>query len=308
MRILIKHIVFGLLLIGGISVKAQQDAIFTQYMFNPFMINPAYAGSQDYLVGTIQGRYQWQGFSADQPRTFAASGHALLSNDINGVGASIVQDKASIISQTYINGSFSHRLIFKRTTLALGLNGGGTIYTADYSSLNLKNTADNSFNEGANQTKILPNFGAGLFFYSSRFYLGLSLPRFLSNPLNDNEAKAIRHYYFNAGYVFPLGNSLKLKPNFQLRYAEGAPIQMDMNLNLLIYDIIWFGFSYRSLESLDLLLEINLNDQLRLGYSYDMGINDFSEFHNGSHEFMLSYKFVKHDNVETEKKYTPRYF
>lgn len=288
---------------------AQQDPLLTQYMFNPFVFNPAYAGSQDDLVGTIQSRYQWVGASdgISSPKTYIANAHTLLNDEKSGIGGGVMLDENIYIKQVSFNGSYSHRIIFKKTTLAMGLSVGAIHYQTNYSELNLKNEDDVAFNDGQNSSRLLPNFGTGLFYYNSRFYLGISLPRIMTNALNDSQAKLNRHYYFNGGYVLPLGTSFKLKPNVQVRYTEGAPIQLDMNLNMLIYEIIWFGFSYRSLESVDLLLELNLNKRLRLGYSYDFGYNDFSQYNSGSHEFMLGFKFVPQEK-EKEKVYSPRYF
>lgn len=278
-------------------------------MFNPFVFNPAYAGSQDCLVGTVQSRHQWVGASQgiSGPSTYIVNAHTLLGNQKTGVGGGIMYDEDSYTKRISFSGAYSHRIIFKKTTLAMGLSAGAMHYTANNNKLNLRDAGDVAFNDGENSSTILPNFGAGLFYYNSKFYVGVSLPRILTNTTNNSQSTLNKHYYFNAGYVVPLGVSFKLKPNVQVRYTEGAPVQLDLNLNMLIYDVIWFGFSYRTLESLDFLLEVNLNQRLRLGYSYDLGLSDFSQYNSGSHEFMLGFKFVSQEK-EKEKVYSPRYF
>lgn len=276
-------------------------------MFNPFVFNPAYAGSQDNLVATVQSRYQWVGASEgiSSPKTYIANAHTLLGNQKTGVGGGVIYDENSYIKKIAFNGAYSHRIIFKKTTLAMGLSAGAMHYTVNNSKINLRDAGDVAFNNGQNSSTLLPNFGAGLFYYNSTFYVGLSLPRILVNKTNKSESTLNRHYYLNAGYVIPVGVSFKLKPNVQLRYSEGAPVQMDINLNMLIYDVLWFGFSYRTTESLDFLLELNISQQLRLGYSYDFGLSDFNQYNTGSHEFMLGFKLA---NKDKEKVYSPRYF
>ncbi len=288
---------------------AQQDPLLTQYMFNPFVFNPAYAGSQDYLATTIQSRYQWVGAreGISSPKTYIANAHTLLANQKTGVGGGIIYDEDFYTKKISFSGAYSHRIIFQKTTLAMGLSAGAMHYTANNSSLNLRDEGDAAFNNGQNSSSFLPNFGAGLFYYNSKFYLGLSLPRILTNKTNASQSTLNRHYYLNAGYVIPLGHSFKLKPNLQVRYTENVPVQVDINLNMLIYEVIWFGFSYRTTESLDFLLELNLSERLRLGYSYDFGLSDFSQYNSGSHEFMLGFRLVPQEN-EKEKVYSPRYF
>ena len=256
------------------AALAQQDPMLTQYMFNPFVFNPAYAGSQDYLVGTVQSRYQWVGANQgiSSPKTYIANAHTLLGNQKTGVGGGVLYDEDVYAKKVSFNAAYSHRIIFKKTTLSMGLSAGAMHYAANNSRLNLRDEGDLAFNNGQNSSMFLPNFGAGLFYYNSKFYVGLSLPRILTNTTNNSQSTLNRHYYFNAGYVIPVGASFKLKPNVQARYTEGVPIQLDINLNMLIYEVIWFGFSYRTNESLDFLLELNLNKRLRLGYSYDFGL------------------------------------
>lgn len=304
--------IFGILsiLCASSHAVAQQDAMFTQYMFNPLLINPAYAGSQDNLNLTALSRVQWTGIEG-APITHTLSGHSLLKNKINAVGGNIVYDQLGVTKQTSVLGVFSHRIFLKKATLSMGLQAGFTSINSRLSTLNVKNNEDDVFTSN-DISGFMPNFGFGLFYYAERYYLGLSTPRFVNNLLKRSvaisDARQQRHYFLAGGYVFPLSDNLELKPNFLVKMVEGAPIQVDLNANILIKKLIWLGVSYRSFESVDLIAELNVKPNIRIGYSYDIGINALRQFNSGSHELMINYEFSKEKEKVNAKPYTPRYF
>lgn len=157
----------------------------------------------------------------------------------------------------------------------------------------------------------MPSFGAGVYYYTDRFYLGLSAPQLVTNSLTediveiDGDARQDRHYFLTTGYMFELSHNVKLKPNILIKAVEGAPIQMDLNANVLFSDVLWLGVSWRSLSDIDALIELQLTDQLLLGYSYDFAsTTDLRRVNSGSHELMLNYRFRYSKN----KVITPRYF
>ena len=278
-------------------------------MFNPLVYNSAYSGVQEDVVAVAQSRLQWVNAENIQaPRTYAFSLHGLMNNEINGLGLTIIHDDNAFIKYSDINASFSHRLIFKKSTLSLGLNGGVQNYQSNFGDVLLKNSDDIAFDNNQNVSSLSPKFGAGLFYYSTNYYMGLSMPQITTSKISELNSIDSKTLFFNAGYVLALGKTAKVKPNMQVKYAEGAPLQIDLNANILVFDVLWFGFSYRSLESLDLLLEIHLSNKMRMGYSYDLGFNGFETYNKGSHEFMLSYKFMPSESSIESKSYSPRYF
>ncbi len=289
------------------QVKAQQEVMFTQYMFNPMALNPAYAGSHEAISFTGLAREQWVGLEG-APRTQTFSVHSPTSNDKVALGFGLVNDQLGVTRQTTMNLNYAYRIRFPEGgTLSFGLRSSLTNYVAEFSKLRVRQVNDVNFTNN-DVNKLLVNFGTGLYYYTDYYYFGLAIPRLLTNKLSDNEAsfaREQRHYYLRAGLVFPLTDGLKLKPHFLLKATEGSPLELDINANLLIKEVLWFGLSYRTGDSFDALTEIQLTDQLRIGYSYDFyTVTDLREVQSGSHEITINYrlKYAKH------KVITPRYF
>lgn len=289
---------------------AQQDPVYTQYMFNNFLINPAYAGSHDRLSFTAHSRIQWMGFDG-APTTHVFTGHHLMKNQINGVGGTLQYEEIGATTVVGASGSFSHRILLNNGTLSLGIRAGVESYQTAFSGLDVEDQSDEVFME--DHTSILPNFGTGAYYYTDDYYIGLSIPRFIHNPLRSDvelsEGRRQRHYFLYGGYVFPVGEHMKLKPNTLVRWVSGAPVQFDFNVNALFYETLWLGVSYRTQESIGLLFEIMMGDNLRMGYSYDVGINHMAQYHNGTHEMMINFRLNTSGKGKSQAKpYSPRDF
>ncbi len=290
------------------TTHAQQEVMFTQYMFNPMALNPAYAGSHEAVSITGLMREQWVGLEG-APSTQTFSIHSPTSNNKVALGLGIINDKIGVTRQTMLNFNYAYRIFFPESggTLSFGLRSSLTNYAAEFSKLKVRQANDINF-ENNDVNRMLVNFGTGLYYYTDFFYLGFAVPKLLTNKLSDNEAsfaREQRHYYLRGGLVFPLGDALKLKPHFLMKATEGAPLEFDINMNLLIKEVIWFGLSYRTGDSFDALTELQLTDQLRIGYSYDFyTVTDLARVQQGSHEITINYrlKYAKH------KVITPRYF
>ncbi len=295
----------GCLMVIGLA-QAQQQPMFTQYMFNASAINPGVIGTHGTLSMTALLREQWVGLEG-APSTQTLSVHSPLLNDRVGLGLMVLRDQIGITRQQSVFGGYAYRVKFGTATLSLGVSGGFINFKSDPSELN-PNDPDQSLNDDfVNGFK--PNFGTGAYLYGDRFYVGLSAPLLLNhNFINDNsntdEKQQRKHYFLMAGYVFDLNPFLKLKPNFLLKAVDGAPIEVDLNANLLIQDVIWLGVSYRSFDSIDALIELQLNPRLRLGYAHDFTVSELKQVNQGSHEIMVNYRF----QFENKKTITPRYF
>ena len=299
-------------ILGGISVcQAQQEAMFTQYMFNGLAINPAYAGSHQTLEFTALAREQWTGLDgAPSTQTFTA--HSPLRNRSVGLGLSVIHDQIGITNQFGVYGSYSYRIQFNnRGILAMGLQAGFTQYHEDLTELqgSIRDPNDPNFAQDE-VSKFMPNFGAGLYYYTQRYYAGLSSPHLVQNKLDDlegidKEARQRRHYFFTTGYVFDLSRSVKFKPNLLVKVVEGAPVEADINLNFLFQEILWAGVSYRSFDSFDAIIQLNLTEQFSIGYAYDFATTtELKRLHSGSHELMLNYRL----KPPRRRMLTPRYF
>ncbi len=312
-------LVFAVLIALSFSANAQQDARYTQYMFNKLAFNPGYAGTADGL--SLSGLYRIQWVNIDgAPTSFTLSGHTPLGAAKKiGVGAFLEHDQIGVHKETSIFLSYSYKFaIGDRSKLSVGVNGGAAFLNSDFQSIMANGgnewidlTVDGAFMENVN--KVLPNFGVGLYYYTpNKYYVGLSAPFLLENSLGGPRkvAKQARHYYLTGGFVMPLGDNLKLKPSMLVKMVPNrAPIQFDANVMFLIKDALWLGTSFRiddqiNSESLDFIAAFQMKNGMRIGYAYDLTLSDLSSYTSGSHEIMLGYDFLGKD----KRIVTPRYF
>lgn len=303
-----------ILLVGSMTVNsrqgyAQQNPLFTQYMFNGLVINPAYTGSHESMTATAAVRSQWNGLRG-APETQVASIHSPLKLSRSAAGAMFVHDKVSVINQYMVYGTYAYRIpVSKHGKLSVGAQAGVTYYQANLSDLNIitqNNQQDLIFAQ--NETRVLPNLGIGAYYYSKKSYVGLSLPTLINNRWNNQnentKARQKRHYFLSAGHVFTLNRSLKLKPNVLLKWVEGGAFQYDLNANMLIQETLWVGVSYRMKDSVDGLLELNISNHLSLGYSYGYPISSLAAVQTGTHEVVLNYRISRNKHIV----FSPRYF
>jgi type IX secretion system PorP/SprF family membrane protein len=304
MRSIGRFIIF-IVLLSSSKTFAQQQVMFTQYMFNQMGINPAYAGNHKTLSLTALAREQWTGIEG-APSTQTLSIHSPIKNQRLGVGLLFLHDKIGVTTQTGVYNAYSYSIPFRNGgSLAFGLQGGFITYNARYS---LVSDSDPTFATG-DIKETHPSFGAGVFYNTKRFYVGLSVPQLLQTTFDrnnpDSDSKMVRHYFLTTGYVFKLDRHLKLKPNILIKAVSGAPVQFDLNLNLLMHEVLWVGLSWRSFESVDALLQLQVSKKLQFGYSYDFSTTTkLSRINGGSHEIMLNYRVIQ----KRSKIITPRYF
>jgi type IX secretion system PorP/SprF family membrane protein len=309
-----KTLLITALTLGGLTTFAQQDAMFTHYMFNTLAINPAYAGSRDALTVTGLHRSQWVGFEG-APTTQTLTLHTPILNDKIGLGLSVLNDKIGPTKTTAFYADFAYKLrIGKTAKLAFGLKGGLNLLQGDLTKLELDQTNDVTFEENI-KSDYLPNFGFGVYYYTPKWYVGISTPKLLENDFSSNTttggtnlANEQRHYFLIAGTVFNLtsNGSVKLKPTTFVKVTNGAPLEADLTGMFIIQDKVELGAMYRTGDAVGLLLGYNLSDQFRLGYSFDWSfVNNTADYNNGSHEVMLRYDFIYKDKAKIR---SPRYF
>lgn len=295
---------------GPNLLSAQQDPLLTQYMFNTLALNPAYAGTNGVLSAMLASRHQWVGFE-DAPSTQTFTIHTPVARKNFGAGLTVIHDNIGPLTNTSAWFDYSYHLRFNgKAKLALGLKGGFSYFQKDLSRFQTEvGTNDQAYAE-ATEPQLLPNFGFGAYFWSDRYYVGLSTPRLIENELDDSEAssafisKENRLYLLMAGYVFPLGADWQLKPSFIIRATESAPVSYDFNLSLLIKEKLWVGGFYRPTESVGGIVQYRLTNQLSVGYAYETGIKDLVSQFGDTHEVMLSFEF----NFRKDKILNPRYF
>ncbi len=294
------------ILVTSHGLFAQQQVMFTQYMFNGLAINPAYAGSHDHVTATVLAREQWVGLEgAPASQTFSIHSPINASGSAN-LGALLIHDKIGVTEQTTSYLAFAYRIRFNGSSrLAFGLQGGFSNYNSKFSQIS---NVDPVFANGdVNVNRA--NFGAGLYFNTRNFFAGVSVPQLIRSNLevnnSDSDSRLERHYFGYAGFVLNLSPDLKFKPHLLIKYVENAPIEFDINASMLIKELVWLGLSYRSFDSFDAILQVQLSKQFQIGYSYDFATTtDLRRVNAGSHELMIQYRFV----FGKKKIISPRYF
>ncbi|BDD03491.1 PorP/SprF family type IX secretion system membrane protein [Aureibacter tunicatorum] len=316
----LKSLLFAILLLAtSYRLFAQQDPMYTQYMNNMQIVNPAYAGSHDAYQAALVYRAQWVGLEG-APETLTGSFSAPIRKYNLGVGFSVLQDKIGPTETTNINLDVSYKIklsekrvtlksVSKRggkyvvrskkemqgTYLSFGVKAGYNMFSINEDMLNPENPNDPTVYGLEPSSE--PDFGAGVYFYSSRFYAGFSIPKFFSKATDGEtqNGQDVRfnelHYYFTTGAVFDLSSTLKIKPSMLLRMTAGAPPSIDVNALLLAYDKIWFGGGYRIGDGFVAIAQYNLTDHLKVGYSYDLATTGLFYHNNGTHEISINYDF-----------------
>ncbi|WP_158211057.1 type IX secretion system membrane protein PorP/SprF [Myroides phaeus] len=304
----IKKIGISLLAVGCFSqMYAQQDPQFTQYMYNTNNINPAYAGSRGVLSVFGMYRTQWVGLEG-APKTANVSVATPLGESGLGLGVNFTNDRLGAMDENNISVDLSYAIDLNRDyKLAFGIKGTANLLDVDYTKLNIHNPLDPVSQTNINN-KFTPNLGAGLYLYSDRAYLGLSVPNFLtSDRYDDNDVETMRqkaNFYLMGGYVFELNPSLKFKPAFLMKAVEGAPLQVDLTANFLIVDKFTVGAAYRWDASVSALAGFQVNDNLFVGYAYDADTTSLRNYNSGSHEIFLRFDIFS----RTGRINTPRFF
>ena len=289
-----RYLIIILLVLCASGIRSQHlFPVYSQYMLNGLALNPAYAGSRDVFNITLGYRNQWVGFDgAPVSQTFSA--HTPMRNENIALGLFLNNEQIDVRNNTSMYFNYAYRLPLGRGRLAMGLKGGGMIRNVNWSKITLHDPGDEVFNDLARQD-ILPNFGFGLYYSTNRYFLGASIPFFLSDSTRN--AKTVQYHnisnynYLVSGGIVIGNGGVKIKPGFLLKYNKNNPPQVDANLSFILGDLIWVGGSYRIEDALVGLMKLQLNDRLRLGYTYDYALGQLSNYHNGSHEIVLIYDF-----------------
>lgn len=293
------------------SVKAQQDAQYTQYMYNTLSINPAYAGSREVLSAVLLHRSQWVGVDG-APTTQTLSAHTPITKNLMGIGLNITNDAIGPSRQTYIDASYSYGIeVGRESQLNFGIKAGAHLLDVDYSKLDIFDNTDPNFQNDVDN-KFSPQFGLGALLFAENYYVGLSVPNVLetkhfdqSNNSNSNTvAKERISYYLTGGYVFDLSSDLKIKPTLLTKMTEGAPLQVDVSANFLLYEKLTLGAAYRWDAALSGLVVFQFTDAWMLGFAYDTDTTKYTNYNDGSFEVFLRFELFKKYN----KMLTPRFF
>ena len=283
---------------------AQQDAQFSQYMYNTINVNPAYAGSRGALSIFALHRTQWVGLDG-APVTNSVSINTPLNRSNLGLGVSIVNDKIGPTRENTISADLSYTIPTSETfKLSFGIKATANLFDLDVNRLNPVDD-DPSLHDFNN--KFSPNIGAGIYLHSHKAYVGFSVPNFIeTNRYDDNEVAIFKekiNYYLIAGYVFDLNNYTKFKPAVLTKMVEGAPLQIDVSGNFMFNDKFVVGVAYRWSAALSAMVGFQISESLYIGYGYDLETTNLENYNSGSHEIFLRYELFKNNDKIIDQKF-----
>jgi type IX secretion system PorP/SprF family membrane protein len=295
------------------KIYAQQDSQYTNYMYNTQVINPAYAGSREQISALLLYRNQWLGLDG-APTTYNFGIHTPVGPAQRlGLGLNFFKDEIGPADENNIAADVSYTIPISSSgvKLAFGVKGGINLLNIDYNKLNLKSSSasDVAFRNNIN-SRLTPTVGVGLFLYNTNlWYLGVSAPNLLETTHYDDvkvsNVTEKMHLFATAGYVFDLSASTKFKPALLAKVVPGAPLAIDASANFLFNEKFTVGAAYRWDASLSALAGFQVSDNIMIGYSYDYGLQELTNYNSGSHEIFLRFEF---GNGESSRLITPRFF
>ena len=287
--------------------EAQQNPHYTQYMYNMNVVNPAYAGSKESVSFGLLYRKQWINIE-DSPATFTFAGHTPAGKNV-GVGISFIADKVGPVTEQNVFGDFSYTLkLGDKQRLAFGVKAGATFHRVGLRDIQstLPDPYEGIFGEDINDTSF--NLGSGLFYYTDKYYVSLSVPNMLNAVHLDYNGREygseVSHYFLTGGYVFDVNYEVKFKPSFMLKSAFNVRPSLDVSANFLYQEKIELGATYRLEDSFGGMINFAITPELRIGYAYDHIVSDLRVTSPSSHEFILLYDLFESKKVSR----SPRFF
>lgn len=293
-------ILFLLLIPGGLS--GQVTHVTNQYILNPLTINPGYAGNKGALNIAAFYRRQWVGI-AGAPETMTLAIDAPFLASRFGLGFIVTSDKIGVTKETGFKSSYAYKISMGKGNLSLGLGAGILITNTNWSDLTVYDPGDEFFLTNP-RVYVVPDFSFGVYYSCRNYFVGISIPELLDHSFNFNRDKFTTKfnpdqysYFINSGYIISLSQNIKFSPSTLVTISPGESIHYDINGHFILDDRFWLGASYRNNRSVAGLLQFALNNQFRIGYTYDFDFNELRRYSNGSHEIMLSYVFRYKVNV-----------
>ncbi|MDM1346814.1 type IX secretion system membrane protein PorP/SprF [Myroides marinus] len=296
----------SMVILSSSDMYGQQDPQYTHYMYNTTNINPGYSGTRGVLNVFGMYRTQWVGLDGAPQTANISIDTPLGDNGLSG-GINYTNDRIGAMSENNFSVNLAYAVDLNDDfKLSFGLKGTANLLSVDYTKLDIYDPNDPTFGENISN-KFNPNVGAGLFLYSDKAYVGVSVPNLLTTDRTTGEEgfelmRQKMHFYLTGGYVFDLNPSLKFKPAVLVKTVSGAPIQVDLTANFLIVDRFTVGAAYRWDASVSGLVGFQVNDGLFIGYSYDADTSKLSKYNSGSHEVFLRFDlFNKYNKVSTAR-------
>ena len=289
--------------------KAQQLSLYSQYIFNDFVLNPAIAGSRGDHEFMSNIRSQWAGF-AGAPRTFTVSATIPIKPQEMGLGGYIINDVAGPIVRTGINLAYAYHIqLSGDINLSLGMFAGILQYKFNNSKIELADEEERYLFEN-NPSLILPDAAFGTYLYADNYFFGVSLNQLFHNKLKEKMfdetsqsfGTLVRHLFITGGYKYELSDDIEIEPSFLVKILSPLPVQIDMTARVIYQDEIWLGASFRTNDAFSVLLGYNYNEKLYFGYSYDFTTSGLRKYSSGTHEIMVAYHLKGSKKPQKRKK------
>lgn len=305
-----KKYLLYIIFIFASSLKAQQDPMYSMYMFNKAIINPAFAGSSNWSVGTAKYRNQFTGM-AGNPTTQTLNYHTPYQKKHLGFGLKIINDKIAIVNTLNASMLLSYHLNFARGKLSFGIDAGIYNRRIDYQKLILTHKNDVVL-PTTSQSSVVPDLSWGIYYQKKQWYVGFSQYHLIKQSFNDKlpvntNSKLANHMYVIAGNVFMINKYWNIEPSMLLKIQPNSATQIDINTILYYQDKIGAGIQYRTGDAIVSILKLNITENLRLAYSYDLTISKLSKYSKGAHEIMISFG-IKLPPPPVQKEIHPRYY
>lgn len=306
-------LIFILVSVVG-SLHAQQSPMYTLYMMNPFLVNPAIAGTHNYYQIRSNHRFQWAGWT-DAPVTNSISAFGPHSKKDMGFGGTIVNDVAGQTSRTSISGVYAYNVkLTSDIRISMGLSAGLIQYKVDGQSIKLEGAdipkgneqIDNAIPNSVN-SMLLPDASAGVYVYASNFFAGFSANQLLNNKFNKTPdarvfSKLTSHFYLVGGYKYYINREWAIEPTIILKKVVPSPFQLELDCKMLYNNMLWGGIAFRTQESFSILMGYTYQKKIYFGYALDFAINDVKLNTLGSHELVIGINFNAIKKVSRKKK------
>lgn len=290
-----KHILLLFAALLPLLAGAQQLPHWSQYMVNDYAMNPAITGKNSYFLGMSDNRYQWSGIT-DAPRTYVLTLHGPLKKQNMGVGGQLFVDITGPTRRTGFYGSYAyHAKLTSKLKLGLGVNAGIMQFVIDGHKINLHDPGDYVI-QNALQSALMPDFSAGFYLYSDKFWVGASALQIAESKIKffdyiNTTGVINRHYYGMAGYRFNLGDDFVIEPSVLAKYVPPAPFQFDAGVRAIYKEKVWLGGSYRNLDAIAAYVGYIYRENLIFGYSYDFTTSNLRNYSTGTHELLIGIRF-----------------
>ena len=310
-------LLFGILF--PVLVYGQQEGHTTQFMYYKLGYNPGFAGTNEAPSAAAIYRNQWLGIEGAPQMQILTFNMPLLNQRV-GVGANLVRQSIGITELITLDGVYSYRFPLGRGYLGIGIQGSIRSLNVNFLDPRLQGTQPIEIDPAVpdlHQRRFLFNFGTGVYYQGSKFYVGLSAPRLLASNIDFGEtvqrvSREVQHVYFMGGISLQAGENLRFQPQALIKFVPHAPMDADVNLSAIISERYITGVTYRLGgsssgfgESIDILLAAQISKMILLGFSYDITLSELRDFNTGSMEVLLRFSFGK---SEGEDIVNPRFF